>query len=60
MTIVWIIAAWFAASVGGGLLVGRCLRRAQGQDIEDQNLSVESDVLRPPVDHRMSPRDSVG
>ena len=53
MTIVWIIAAWFAASVGGGLLVGRCLRRAQGQDIEDQNLSVESDMLRPPVDHRM-------
>ncbi len=36
MTVVWIIVAWFAASVLGGLLMGRCLRRGHCQDAEDE------------------------
>jgi hypothetical protein len=37
MIIVVIIAAWFAASVLTGLLVGQCLHRAQCQEIESRN-----------------------
>jgi hypothetical protein len=37
MIVIWIVAAWFAASVLTGLLVGRLLHRAKCQDVDSRD-----------------------
>lgn len=59
MIIAVIIAAWFVASVLTGLLVGRCLHRAQCQEIESRNhVRVLRARLRTPIESAISTRGS--